>query len=138
MKKLIILAIILLTTTSSFSQSKLYAYLLESGSWNSYTGHWEYKKPIDVNLTFTVTKAFISINDVANTVFAVDSYEGEENGVTTDGVKYVAVRWGCTDEKYRRCKFSMIKYEDGIYLITVMYNDYSFRYYVRATRLSNF
>jgi hypothetical protein len=71
-------------------------------------------------------------------VFAVDSYEGEENGVTTDGVKYVAVRWGCTDEKYRRCKFSMIKYEDGIYLITVMYNDYSFRYYVRATRLSNF
>lgn len=138
MKKIIILAIVMLTTSASFSQSKLYAYILESGNWNPSIGHWEYKKPIDVNLTVTVAKTYISINDQAETFISINSYEGEENGTTKDGVKYTAVRWKCTDEKQRTCSFSMIKYEDGVYLLCVMYNNYSFRYYVKTSELSDF
>lgn len=137
MKKLIILAVICLTTTIAFSQGKLYAYALESGKWNNYTGHWEYNKPVSIDLTITTTKTYISIDDQAGTFLSVDSYQGETTDVTHDGIKYTSNRWRCTDEKYRTCNFSMVSYADGTYLVIVMYNNYSYRYYVRATPLSN-
>lgn len=138
MKKLIVLAVMMIMTTASFSQTKLYSYLLESGDWNAYTEHWEYKKPINVNLTFTIAKTYVSIDDVANTYLTINSYDGEDRGTTSSGVKYYAAVWNCTDEKYRGCKFSMIKYDDGQYLITIMYKNYSFRYYIRTSQLSDF
>ena len=137
MKKLIILAVICLTTTISFAQGKLYAYALESGKWNDYTKHWEYNRAVSVDLTITTAKTYISINDQAGTFLSIDSYEGETNDETYDGIKYTSNRWRCRDEKNRTCNFSMVSYADGTYLVIVMYNNYSYRYYVRATTLSN-
>jgi hypothetical protein len=138
MKKLIILAVICLTTTISFAQVKLYAYLLETGTWNRYTDKWEYSRLVNTSLEVTVNKTYISVNDQAGTFLSIDSYEGETIGKTSDGVKYKAVRWNCTDELRRNCLFSMVEYEDDTYLLTVMYNNLSYRYYIRANKLSNF
>jgi hypothetical protein len=139
MKKLIILVIVFLITTAAFSQtSKWHASLMEEGPWNDSTTNWEYKKTISVDVIIIITKEDISFNDKYNTFLTINSNEGEVNGITLDSVKYNAARWSCTDEKLRDCIFSMIKYEDGVYLLSVMYNDYSFRYYVKPERSNSF
>ena len=132
MKKLIILAIVFLTTTGAFSQtSKWNANALESGSWNEKTQHWNYGEPFEVHLEITLGKTYISINDEGNKRLFFNSYRGKSNvNTTTDGIKYKSESWNCTDDKLRECAFSVIKYSDGKCLFVILYNDYSFRYHV--------
>ena len=138
MKKFII-ALLMLIATTTFSQTKMYAYGLEHGAWNEYTEKWDFESYKKVSLTITIYSNVIYINDVAQTSFSVESYEGEKKDVTDGGEPYTANAWTCSDQKNRRCTFSMVRYHTSkSTLITVRYNNYSFRYYVRSNDVDNF
>jgi hypothetical protein len=139
MRKFILAFLMLIATTATFSQTKMYAYGLEHGSWNASAEKWEFNNYRKVNLAISIYSNAIYINDAAQTSFRVESYEGERKDRTSDGELYTANAWGCYDEKNRRCTFSIVKYHTTQdILITIRYNNYSFRYYVRSNDVDNF
>lgn len=138
MKKFIT-ALLMLVVTTAFSQTKMYAYGLEHGSWNTSTESWNFNNYRKVNLTVTLYSNAIYINDAAQTSLSIESYEGEKKDVTSDGEPYTADAWTCADEKNRRCTFSIVRYHTSkSILLTVRYNNYSFRYYVRYNDVDNY
>ena len=139
MKKLIIALTFIVATTTAFAQTKLYAYALEHGSWNSYSKKWEFNELQKVNLIISVFTNAVTINDAAQTSLTIETFEGEKNDKTYEGEPYTSNAWACFDEKNRRCTFSMIKYHTTKdLLVTVRYNNYSFRYYIRSNDVDNF
>jgi hypothetical protein len=135
MKKLILLLLFSAITLVGISQSTSYAYKLETGVWNTYTKKWMWQDLIDIDLTFTLGKTYIKIDDKANTFLSIV----EQDGAITDDDKMHNARWTCIDEMNRRCSFSMTYFkESGTNIYNIMYNDKCFRYYIKKDKIDNF
>jgi hypothetical protein len=135
MKKLILLLLFSAITSVGISQSTSYAYKLETGVWNTYTKKWMWEDLIDIDLTFTLGKTYIKIDDKANTFLSII----EQDGAITDDDKMHYARWTCIDEMNRRCSFSMTYFkESGTNIYNIMYNDKCFRYYIKKDKIDNF
>jgi len=139
MKKLIIALTFIVATTTAFAQTKLYAYALEHGQWNKYKEEWDFDNYKKVDLTISIYSNSIYINDAAQTSLTVLSFDGEKSDKTYGGEPYTVNAWNCSDEKNRRCMFSLVRYHTSkTNLITIRYSDYSFRYYVSSDKVDNF
>ena len=71
MKKIILAVLFSAITIIGFSQTTSYAYKLETGVWNTYTKKWMWQDLIDIDLTFTLGKTYIKIDDKANTFLSI-------------------------------------------------------------------
>ncbi len=127
MKKILTLLFIVFTLTT-FAQTTADAYRVQIGYWNRYKENFEWNEAIDCDLTFTLAKTYISINDRANTFLRIISCEGERKQDN-----YIKNSWVCYDEKNRRCIFGMTYYSDGKILYSVLYNDICYRYLITKT-----
>jgi hypothetical protein len=135
MKKLLLAVLFSAITIIGFSQTTSYAYKLETGVWNTYTKKWMWQDLIDIDLTFTLGKTYIKIDDKANTFLSII----EQDGSIIDDDKMHSARWTCSDEMNRRCSFSMTYFkESGTNIYNIMYNDKCFRYYIKKDRIDNF
>jgi len=135
MKKLILLLLFSAITSFGISQTTSYAYKLETGVWNTYTKKWMWQDLIDIDLTFTLGKTYIKIDDKAHTFLSII----EQDGAITDDDKMNSARWTCIDEMNRRCSFSMTYFkESGTNIYNIMYNDKCFRYYIKKDKIDNF
>ena len=134
MRKLILAVLFSAMSIIGLAQTTSYAYKLEFGNWNTYTKKWMWEDLKDVDLTFTLGKTYVKINDQAHTFLSI--IEQDDN---TDDDKLKSVSWICTDEKNRRCTF-MITYhkQDNVITYGIMYNDRCFRYYIRNGKVDNF
>lgn len=135
MKKLIFLILLSILTINVFSQSTSYAYKLEMGTWNIYSEKWNWQDPIDIDLTFTLSKTYVSINDKAKTYLKI--IEADKNQNDDD---LMSNSWICNDESGRRCVFTMMGFKKkSLIVYSIMYNDTCFRYYIKnGSKIDNF
>ena len=127
MKKFIILITLVILSSSAFSQSYSNVYMMESGTWNTYSETWMWDDAKNVDLTFTLSKTYVKINDRAHTYLSIVEVDKE---VDDDDVK--STSWICRDEKNRRCIFTMMGFKEKKMIVySIMYNDMAFRYYIR-------
>ena len=135
MKKLILAVLFSAITIIGFGQTTSYAYKLETGVWNTYTEKWMWEDLKDIDLTFTLGKTYVKINDQAHTFLSIIEQDSE-----TDNEKVKSVSWTCTDEKGRRCSFMITFFKESNTITYVtMYNDKCFRYYIRkGNKIDNF
>jgi hypothetical protein len=136
MKKIILAVLFSAITIIGFTQTPSYAYKLETGVWNTYTEKWNWNDAVDIDLTFTLAKTYVKINDQAHTYLSII----EQDGAETDNDRIKSVAWTCNDEKNRRCTFMITLFkETNTITYVVMYNDKCFRYYIkRGSRIDNF
>lgn len=135
MKKTILAVLFSAITIFGFGQTTSYAHKLETGVWNTYTEKWMWQDLIDIDLTFTLGKTYIKINDKAHTFLNIV----EQDGAITDNDNIHSASWTCNDEMNRRCTFMMTYFkESGINTYVIMYNDKCFRYYIKKGKIDNF
>lgn len=129
--------IALLVSAITFSQSKVNVQYFQLGTWSDYKRTWIWEPLKATDVTITIGKTFISINNKSGTELSVISYEGNTKGRADDGSSYSNSRWYCSDDKGKRCYFSMTAYSDGIYTYSIMYDDVVFKYIYKTNAYLN-
>ena len=125
MKKLIAIAAILFAFTSATkAQSTFYASSVSDGSYNSYTGTYQWAAARSAHLRFTVSTSVISIDNEAHSTF----YLGTQttNRVNNDGTH--TYQWDATDQNNVGCRVKITVYRDGSELVCVFYSDVAAAY----------
>jgi hypothetical protein len=127
MKKFIAIAAILFAFTSATkAQTILNATKAYQGSWNSYSGKYEWGTANEVNIRFTIQGALVLVGDRAGSTYST-SDEITDRFDSDGGHEYA---WKAVDERGVSCIFKMINYNDGSKLIMVMYSDNAYMYVV--------
>ncbi len=128
MKKVLLLALLISLTTIGFSQVTSYVYKLEIGNWNEYPKKWVWDDIVEVDLTFTLAKTYVSINDKSHTYLKII----EQDGKGTNDEDINTISWICTDEENRRCTFMMSAYKkSNVIIYAIVYMNKCFRYYIK-------
>lgn len=135
MKKIIILITLVVLSSSAFSQTYSNVYMMETGTWNTYSETWRWDDVKNVDLTFTLSKTYVKINDRAHTYLSIVEVDKE---VDDNDVK--STSWICRDENNRRCIFTIMGFKEKKMIVySIMYNDMAFRYYIKTgSRIDNF
>jgi len=126
MKKLI-LAISLLISIGASSQVYYKCDYVSRGTWTG--SDWEMGEFKPANLTFTVTKRKITVNDVAHSEYRIYT-----DGQDDRGKDYDAITWDALDEAERRVRIESIVYHAGVHIILVRYSDVMFAYMLNKTK----
>jgi hypothetical protein len=122
MKNLILksaLLFVLVTISSfTFSQSVTNAYMVQTGSWSSYSSDWIWGDWKSVDIDFMFRGNVVLVNDAANSSYTTigDPIEVDNN-----------FSWNAIDEKGRKCMFTMA-FGTNPQMIIVMYGDTCYRY----------
>ena len=134
MKKLL-LCIFLLISVSCLAQEKIFFSTFKNviGKWEKYDKKWTYGKFSYVDITFVYSQGYLTCNDEAKSYYKLKGSSTIEKMQGIDVVSFSDV----ADERGRNCIVSFLTYEDGSKVITIMYSDTIFRYYVQP-ELSQF
>jgi hypothetical protein len=125
MKKLIAIAAIFFAFTSATqAQSTFYATSVSDGSYNSYTGQYNWTAARSAHLRFTVSSSVISIDNELHSTF----YLGAQtiNSSNNDGTH--TYQWNATDQNGTGCHVKITVYRDGSELVAVFYSDVAAAY----------
>jgi len=136
MKKTMLVLGTLLLAIGSFSQTKSGKFntnYMQVGKWNVENRKFEFEDEVKVNLIITMTDSKVWIDDNANTNLTILKDAG-----TIKKDEYTSRAWDCLDEKKRKCNLLIAKYNDGQRILSIMYNNLCFRYYVSNSRIDNF
>lgn len=130
MKKLLFCAMLLVSTTA-FCQTQWSTYRNQIGTWDSYSKKWVYGEVNYSDIIITFGKAYVSMDNRAQSYYRITVDNGESTGYTNDYTSYKSHSWDALDDKNRKCILSMIKYEGDDYdiVFSVMYDDIVFKYY---------
>lgn len=132
MKKILFVAMMLLVTVTTYSQTVITTTVARIGKWDAVMETWSYGELTPVELTFTASGTGMTVNDESKSVYTFKSVRRRETGKTTDGkATYTAYRWDCEDEKYRDCTLSILSYSTGEKRISIMYNTTVFQYFYK-------
>jgi len=131
MRNTIIAAIAVLAPLISIAQKYDRAIMLQVGKYDESRRKWDWSKPEEVNLEFTLEGNLVKIDDEHGTKLWTYEDQGEESGYDKDGDKYTKRTWKAFDENNRKCMFVMLWYRDlSTVVYTVIYGDVAFRYYI--------
>lgn len=133
MKK-IILGLLLLVSSTLFSQTSYRALMFQHAYKNENTDKYVWEKSKNVNLIITLNKSMVIIENEANTKLNCYEVYSEERDVDTDGDAYTLKIWRAKDQDGLKCLFSMMIYDraDLSYNVySILYSDIAFRYYVK-------
>jgi 3-dehydroquinate synthetase len=109
---------------------------MQAGFYSNETKKWNWGVTNESELIIKVYDNDIYIDDKAETHIKTYKSLGKKTGYDEDGDEYVLYSWMATDEKNKKCKFSMILYRElGLIIYSVIYSDLGFRYYVRKDNL---
>ena len=135
--KNIIFLFCLMFSGFAYSQSNVYdVYKTQTANWDEYKKEWQYDNSIYTKIQITVNGKNIYFTDKANSRYTVYDDDGESNGKTNSGIPYKSHTWKCYDESNRKVYFKITIYDNSTDLvITVMYDNILFRYYVSRSYL---
>ena len=133
MKKIILSILTLLLVVVGFSQSvNYYSDAIEIDIYKN--GAWTMKDLNYANFVITMENNTVSINDIASSVFTIQS-----KGVSDNTKNYKSYDYKCIDEKGKKCIMSIIKkYQDDFSYIMFSYNNVCFKYYLKNQEIDNF
>ena len=137
MKK-IILGLLLLVSSTLFSQTSYRALMFQHAYKNEITDKYVWEKSQNVNLIVTINKSVVTIENEANTKLTCYEVYSEERDVDDDGDSYTLKIWRAKDKEGLKCLFSMMIYDSpnvtyNVY--SILYSDIAFRYYVKRTSI---
>jgi hypothetical protein len=136
MKKLMLIATMLLSLTLSAQTSETYTYIVQNvtqETWNpvtkKYTLNWSKDFP---GLTAMITAGQMYISDDAGTSFTTTRTVTEDKVTWTNGVKKTESHFVVTDEEGIECSLFMTYYSNKkLVYMDVIYRDLTFRYSLR-------
>lgn len=139
MKKLLFCAMLLVSTTA-FCQTQWSTYRNQTATWNTYTKKWDYGEINYSNITITFSKAFISMDNRAQSYYRITEDEGDKTGYTDNYTHYQSHSWVALDNKDRKCIITVIKYDGDQYdiVVSVMYDDILFKYFYSPSKTDRF
>lgn len=135
MKKLKILfllsfALIAIAANSQNTQSYSKVTMVQYGEYDDQTEQWDWIKSVDIDLTITLSKTNVYINDQAHTHLKCFGDSNESDGYNKEGDYYKMSVWDAYDEKGKKCWFGMIYYKaKKLVVYTITYGKIGFRYY---------
>lgn len=132
MKKIILIAISITMSVVLLAQTPKHAVSANQANWNQYTKKWDFNAAHPVNMTFVLYKDKIVVDDKANSTYIILSSRPDEDNST-----YNSASWNCSDERGRRCIFSMVFYKEGKTVYMVMYDSVLFTYTIESNYIEN-
>jgi hypothetical protein len=137
MKKLLFL--LLFVSNLAFAQKTEYAYKAQSGTYDKSEQKWIWDELQESEMSIKLDGAKVYLENKSNTVLTTYEKITTKSGVDDDGDSYKLHTWYAYDDKNRKCKFSMLYYDNiPLVVYSVFYNDVAFRFYIRNNKLSNF
>ncbi len=134
MKKTL-LFIALFISLTSFSQNKWIYTRNQSGTWSKYSETWIWSEIKYSTIPINFGKTMIWMENKDESTYTDLESEGENKGVNDDGVSWKDYSWTATDNRGRRCRVSIVVFNDPEYdlMFTVMYDGTCFRFYCKRT-----
>jgi hypothetical protein len=129
MKKVILTLALAIVSVLSFAQvppAVIETYSNRVGVWNQYTKEYDYEEWISVNLTFTIYKEYITVNDRTHSLYRIMEDQPVEY---TEHCKVTSAK--CLDEGNRSCLVALMKCDDESASINVIYGDKIFIYMIK-------
>lgn len=131
MKKLIIVALLIMYSTLLFGQTFTYKaeavkiqFLNEDGvTWD--TVGW---KQSNVTITLRAAKQILSINNTYNDTFKLLSIITESSGVDSEGDKWALCIYKAIDQNFKDVQIGIKEFDSGIKQFGVVYKDVAYVY----------
>jgi hypothetical protein len=135
MKRIILIIAFGMMCLASFSQNKWLSTRNQSGTWSAYSQKWIWSEPNIATIPIFFGKTMIWMENKDETTFTDLESQEESKGVNESGVSWKDYSWTATDNRGRRCRVSLVIFNDPEYdlMFTVMYDGTCFRFYCKRT-----
>ncbi len=125
MKKVILLAAILLSFSFSYCQNYYKVYAVTSGTWNSYSRDYDWGDDEKTDMEITMKGRIIFVSDKAKSTYT--TYK--EIPMSTTSKIQSQTAWWAYDESLIKCVVKLIHYRNGMQMLYVIYDNIAVGYY---------